>query len=192
MDMFVFLTMISRFSAQLPFGGNFSGYHFRGLSFTNCSPMFAFVTGNAIILLLLFKSRLVKNGDGDDDNGGVDFYNEYFKSYEKSLINSTTTTTTTTTPSDTTVIVPNNGYTICRSRSEDLTRVKRGDDETHRKLRRSVTERRRLKNLDHRCGGYAEDKMSSEEFRRTVEAFIAKQQKSLRDEEFSPLVYVGA
>ncbi|KAI3716109.1 hypothetical protein L6452_23205 [Arctium lappa] len=180
MDMFVFLTMISRFSAQLPFAVNFSGHHFRGFSSTNFSPMFAFVTGNAIILLLLFKSRLVENGDGDDDdNGGIDFYNAYFNSTITSI--------------DTTVIVPINGYKICRSRSEDLMKVKRGDDQTYRKLRRSVTEkRRRLKNLDHRCDGFAEDKMSGEEFRRTVEAFIERQQKSLRDEEFSPIVYVGA
>ncbi|GJZ64175.1 nucleotide-binding alpha-beta plait domain-containing protein [Tanacetum coccineum] len=36
------------------------------------------------------------------------------------------------------------------------------------------------------------EELSSDDFRRTVEAFIARQQKILRDEEFSPMVYIGS
>ncbi|KAK1352244.1 Testis-and ovary-specific PAZ domain-containing protein 1 [Heracleum sosnowskyi] len=99
--------------------------------------------------------------------------------------------------------------TIHRSHSENFMRYQPQD--SCRKLRRTVTENGRksekysersddavikktpehktlLQNLSPRC--YAEDDMSGEEFRHAVEAFIARQQRSLR-EEFSSIVTYG-
>ncbi|PWA37097.1 hypothetical protein CTI12_AA593760 [Artemisia annua] len=71
---------------------------------------------------------------------------------------------------------------ISRSLSENVMRVERENDHIlHRKLRRSVTE----KNIG------AKEVLSSDEFRRTVEEFIARQQRSLRDEEVAPIAYIG-
>ncbi|XP_024966083.1 uncharacterized protein LOC112506307 [Cynara cardunculus var. scolymus] len=188
-EMFVFLILISRFSSQLPFAVRISADHFRGISFAVFSPRFVFVIGNVIVLILLFKSRVVENGDGD---GKVDFYDEYVRRCEKSVVNTSSISTT--------AIIPSKEKKICRSQSENLMIVERRDDQTHRKLQRSVTERKMSKKLDRGGGETAaqekscavEDELSSEEFRRTVEAFITRQQQSLRDEELSPVAYIGA
>ncbi|KAK1439870.1 hypothetical protein QVD17_05692 [Tagetes erecta] len=103
---------------------------------------------------------------------------------------------------------------ICRTQSEKIMTVECTDGESHRKLRRSVTERKVL-NLSPekmmtvgfkdgesgvvKSGGETAapescgvEGLSSEAFRRTVEAFIARQQRSLRDEELAPVPYVAA
>lgn len=80
---------------------------------------------------------------------------------------------------------------INRSHSENLKTLQpeeeKKEDDAGQKLRRSVTVRyRESVNYDLKSaavGGYAEDEMSSEEFRRTVEAFIARQQRFLREED---------
>ncbi|XP_075508010.1 uncharacterized protein LOC142544863 [Primulina tabacum] len=79
-----------------------------------------------------------------------------------------------------------------RSKSEKVLRVAHVDDR-RRELRRSVTERysQRTANSERKNaaanGGItsycAEDEMSSAEFRQAVEAFIARQQRLLREEE---------
>lgn len=73
---------------------------------------------------------------------------------------------------------------MSRTQSANLERLQAV--ERRRDLRRSMSEK-----SGGGCGRkvQAEDEMSSEEFRRTVEAFIARQQKSLREEEeFSAVV----
>nr|GEY80894.1 protein ALP1-like [Tanacetum cinerariifolium] len=71
-------------------------------------------------------------------------------------------------------VVNNKERMICRSLSEKVMRVEHENDHIiHRKLRRSVTEKKIR----------VEDELSSDEFRRTVEDFIARQQRSLRNEE---------
>lgn len=101
--------------------------------------------------------------------------------------------------------------TIHRSHSENFMTYQPRD--SCRKLRRTVTENGRksekyserpddaaviIKTSEHKTSVqnfspkyYAEDEMSGEEFRHTVEAFIARQQRSLR-EEFSSIVTYGA
>ncbi|KAL2939212.1 Chitinase-like protein 3 [Bienertia sinuspersici] len=55
-------------------------------------------------------------------------------------------------------------------------------------LRRSNTEIRSLKTCGcSKEGHYPEDHMTNEEFQKTIEDFIAKQQRFLREEEFSVL-----
>ncbi|GJW06311.1 hypothetical protein Tco_1568734 [Tanacetum coccineum] len=101
-----------------------------------------------IILILLLRSRV-------DCERKIGVYDEYVNRCEKGVVNS-------------------KERKICRSLSENVMRVERENDHTiHRKLRRSVTEKKIC----------VEDELSSDEFRRTVEEFIARQQRSLRNEE---------
>uniref|UniRef100_A0A5B6ZP64 Uncharacterized protein n=1 Tax=Davidia involucrata TaxID=16924 RepID=A0A5B6ZP64_DAVIN len=72
---------------------------------------------------------------------------------------------------------------IDRSHSEELKREH--CEKARRELKRSVSESSRKSVNDSEkvaARSYMEDDMSSEEFRRTVEAFIARQQRFLREE----------
>ncbi|CAA0827662.1 Unknown protein [Striga hermonthica] len=75
-----------------------------------------------------------------------------------------------------------------RCRSEIVGRAAGRREEVRRDLRRSASERCRESDGDggrRAAGGgcsFAEEEMSGEEFRRTVEAFIARQQRILREE----------
>lgn len=187
-EILIFLIIISRFSTQLPFAISISFDQVKGVSFAVFSSRFVFLIGNLIILILLFKSRVIENGDYD---GTIGVYDEYVKRCEKN-------------------VVVNNMKICRRSRSEKLVRV----DVNDRKLRRSVTEKIAVKEVD--CGGVTvapermvvkevdcggvtvapekkcvEDELSCDEFRRTVEAFIARQQQLLRDEKLAPVAYVS-
>ncbi|XP_057783110.1 uncharacterized protein LOC131000976 [Salvia miltiorrhiza] len=138
-ELLVVAIVVSRFSTKL------SGEYFRKISVALISPRSVFLVGNAIVLVLFFKSGRFS---------GNDFYDEYVEKCRK-----------------------NEGFhdykaiptKMCRSSSDKL--VVHGGPE----LRRSMTEdcRRRRK----------AEEMSSEEFRRTVEAFIARQQRFLREED---------
>ncbi|CAH1450295.1 unnamed protein product [Lactuca virosa] len=191
MEMFVFFVLISKLSYQLPFAIRVSAEHFRGVSFLIFSPRYVFVIGNVIILILLFKSRVTENGDL---NGNIDVYDEYVKRCEKNVANPINILTVATTE-----IVPSEEKKICRSQSENLMIVNRKGNQNHRELRRSVTERNISKKIDR--GGCvtavqekscAADELSGEEFRRTVEAFIARQQQALRNEELTQVACIGA
>ncbi|KAL4555616.1 hypothetical protein LXL04_038240 [Taraxacum kok-saghyz] len=194
-EMLVFFIVISKFSFQLPFAIRVSAEHFRGISFAIFNPRFVFVIGNVIILILLFKSRVAENGD---HNGKPDAYDEYVKRCEKNVVNTSRVSTVATAGN-----VPSKKRKICRSQSENLMIVNSKDSQTHRELRRSVTVRNISKKIaGGGVGGGDEvaareksceaDELSGEEFRRTVEAFIARQQKSLRDEELTQVAYIGA
>lgn len=190
MEMIVFLVTISGFSSQIPSAVKVFGDYFRGITFTVLSPKFVFVIGNVIILTLFLKSRAAENNDGDKND---DSCYEYVKSCENSVVNSTTVTPTTI-PPPISAVVHVSKRKISRSRSEDPIRVECKVNQTHRELRRSVTEMSRSKKFDRAAAEkrYLEDELSCDDFRRTVEAFIARQQKILRDEEFSPMEYIGS
>ncbi|KAK9074046.1 hypothetical protein SSX86_006642 [Deinandra increscens subsp. villosa] len=190
MEVFFFFAMISRFSSQLPpavnavIAVNVSVDYFRGISFTlfsYFSPKFMFVIGNLLILILFFKSRVDKIGDGKGNgNGTADLCYEFVKSYDMSVISYPT--------SEEDLIVASNKRRFCRSKSENPMRTKGREKQTHRELRRSVTEISRSEKFGGGDGGTAA--VDGDEFRRTVEAFIARRQKLLRDEEFSPMVCI--
>ncbi|KAE9447295.1 hypothetical protein C3L33_20813, partial [Rhododendron williamsianum] len=76
---------------------------------------------------------------------------------------------------------------IDRTYSENLDKVGGEKEKMKRQLRRTVTEGRR-KSTSAVVGSSPAEEMSNEEFRRTVEDFIARQQRSLREEEFSAIV----
>ncbi|GJT78196.1 serine/threonine-protein kinase HSL1-like protein [Tanacetum coccineum] len=171
-EMFLFLVMISRFSSQLPFTAKVSSYYFKGISLTMLSPKFVFVIGNMIILILFLKSRSLEKDENDDA------CYEYVKTCDVNVENC----------SKMVASKPK----ISRSRSDNRMKVKSKDDQAPKdQLRRSVTDiiSKSTTMTEKRI---VKEELSSDDFRRTVEAFIARQQKILRDEEFSPMVYIGS
>lgn len=187
----VLLVLLSRFSTQLPIAVKNSGEYFRDLKVVLVSPQFVFILGNVIIITLFAQSRRFSARDSTTKN---DLYDEFLEKSEKSRNNRQTETQfqdkqviCEDTSDDKHVVHTDEvAKTYKRSQSENLhheNRVK-----VHRVLRRSVTEKCRESALCAEMGKseknpFPEDSLSSEEFRRTVEAFIARQQKSLRDEE---------
>lgn len=149
-------------SSQLPLAVNVSTCYLRAITFTSFTPKFVFAITNVIILALFVISKVDENHDGNDT------CYEYVKSYDMSVYDNNMD------------VVASNKRKISRSKSEDPVKTKCRDG---RALRRSRTELSRSNKAE---------KLSGEEFRRTVEAFIARQQRMLRDEEFSPMVYIGS
>ncbi|XP_071700792.1 uncharacterized protein [Rutidosis leptorrhynchoides] len=194
-EILTFMIMIIKYLTQYPFFViRFSmSDHFKGLSFAVFSPRFVFVIGNLIILILLFESRVIENGERNEKTDNV--YDEYVKTCEKRVVSGNSNNNSNSNSSN---VVTSNKKRIFRTRSENMTRVEYKQDQTNN-LRRSVTERKIEKKND--CGGgdmvgpekrRVADELSNDEFRRTVEAFIARQQQSLRDEELAPVPYIGA
>ncbi|OIW05680.1 hypothetical protein TanjilG_23466 [Lupinus angustifolius] len=75
-----------------------------------------------------------------------------------------------------------------RCETEILRHVQNDKENQNRVLKRCETENMR-KSIQPSVISTPEDHMSNEEFRRTIEAFIAKQQRLLREEEDKSLVY---
>ncbi|KAL6963846.1 hypothetical protein U1Q18_034852 [Sarracenia purpurea var. burkii] len=180
-----FLVMISRFSVQLSFGFKHSGECFRGLVAPLFSPRFVFVIGNAIVIVLVLKSGWLSSRDSAGSKIGTDFCEEYVKnSVKNQIVNGVENEYRRRENSVMADTRKDGGRRIYRSQSEILNGE--GGEKPHRQLSRSATERCR-KSISA-VTSYKEDEMSSEEFRRTVEAFIARQQRYLREEEFSAIV----
>lgn len=179
MELLVLLIMIFRFSVQLPFNPKLSGEYFRGLTVVLFSPGFVFVVGNAIIITLFLKSGWLSHREGTVNKSGNDFCAEYV---ENSVVGTAA------------AMVDTHNYAerkIHRSRSENLSRVGGGGGggkKRRRQLRRSERERCWKSESEEAETPCAADEQSSEEFRRTVEAFIARHQRSLREEEFSAIL----
>lgn len=208
MEFCILLIIISRFTIQLPVAFKLSGEYFRGFSVTAVSPRFVFILGNVIVLVLFLKSGYLSTRDGDNiSNSKLDLYDEYVKinsqknrsvyGDENTAVKKQRKQGSGSTCVSREVAVNSDAYNsrsdnttkerkvkIQRSQSENLKQQECGG----RELRRSATVK---------CGGrvdneekpaalvssYKEDEMSNEEFRRTVEAFIARQQRALREEE---------
>lgn len=197
MEVCIFLFIILSISTQFPFSFKLPGDFFHGISITIFSPGFIFILGNAIVLVLFLKYGQFSAQENRNHNNSVDFSNGYVQSWEKKMnINHTeeikkrgkqSMYEEIKSLSDLGIFEdPNLGIfedrKMHKSHSEDFKRYQH--EYSHRKLRRSMTERCREK-----VYSYAEDEMSGDEFRRTVEAFIARQQRSLREEEdFSAIV----
>ncbi|KAG6436234.1 hypothetical protein SASPL_101119 [Salvia splendens] len=154
-ELLLFAIVVSRFSTALPL--KLSGEYFRTISVALISPRFVFLLGNAIVVILFFKSGQFSAQEGE---GIADFYEEFVekcrKNEEKKVFDDCKVIST----------------KMCKSSSEKLA-VHGG-----RKLSRSKTVDCRT-----RQKMAAAEEMSSEEFRRTVEAFIARQQRFLREED---------
>uniref|UniRef100_A0A5B7CAB0 DUF4408 domain-containing protein n=1 Tax=Davidia involucrata TaxID=16924 RepID=A0A5B7CAB0_DAVIN len=176
-ELCVVLIMISRFSTQLPVAFKLSGEYFRGLFVSLISPRFVFVLGNLIVIILFMKSGQFSSRDDTGNKSCIDIYNEYVLNSEK---NRNIHREESESKEEDGTIVANKK--IYRSQSENLKRQQH-PEKARRELRRWATERCR-KSVN--C--CSKDEMSNEEFRRTVEDFIARQQRFLREEEFSPIV----
>ncbi|XP_030522919.1 uncharacterized protein LOC115735680 isoform X2 [Rhodamnia argentea] len=191
MEICVLLVLLSRFSTQLPMAVKNSGEYFRGLKVVLVSPRFVFILGNVIIVTLFVKSGQFSARDSAIKN---DLYDEFLEKSEKSRNSHQTETQfqdkqiiCEETSDDNKHVVHGDGAvkTYRRSQSENLHHVNRV--KLQRVLRRSATEKCRESALCADNGkleksSFPEDSLSNEEFRRTVEAFIARQQRSLREE----------
>ncbi|KAF7126686.1 hypothetical protein RHSIM_Rhsim11G0179200 [Rhododendron simsii] len=180
-EFFVLLLMISRISFQFPCSFKFSSEFFRPLF----SPQFVFVIGNAIVVILVVKSGRLCSGNRVTTDFCEDYLENSVKNHIVHEIESENQ------KKEDKIIEDNVNYgerrTIERTYSENLNRVGGQKEKMKRQLRRTMTEGRR-KSTSAAVGSSPADKMSNEEFRRTVEDFIARQQKSLREEEFSAIV----
>ncbi|XP_060178146.1 uncharacterized protein LOC132608091 [Lycium barbarum] len=164
-ELCIFLFVISKFSTQiLP-----SAEYLKRLCITLISPPFVFVLGNAIVIILfLLKSCQSSTKEGSIVNPKADSHDDTTVDFFKACISS-------------------GGQVkrkIYRSQSEKLTtnKLSHAEGPHNRELRRSATVACR------RYGEKPAAEISCEEFRHTVEALIARQQKLLREEEFSAVV----
>ncbi|KAF5814305.1 hypothetical protein HanRHA438_Chr03g0120301 [Helianthus annuus] len=172
-ETFFLLIIISNFSSQLPSTLKLAGDYLHSSSLTIFTPKFVFLIGNLIILILFLRSRVVEHVEHKDEIGDGDMCYEYVKMCDQSVVSAPVN-----------VGVVSDDVRICRSKSENLMSVRGGK---RRELRRSVTEIG-LKSDGDNGRAAVKEELSCEDFRRTVEAFIARQQKILRDEELSPVV----
>ncbi|KAH6789373.1 hypothetical protein C2S51_004379 [Perilla frutescens var. frutescens] len=176
MELLVFLIVLSRFSTQFASSLKLSSDYFQGISIVALiSPRSVFVVGNVIVIALFLISGQFSDKKSERS---TDFYDEYV---EKCRNNQQTwSKLEAKRASD----ACEGKVMISRTHSVNLEKL-RGEDR-RRDLRRSVSDKCRNSG---ESGRKAEDQMSSEEFRQTVEAFIARQQRFLREEEdFSPVV----
>ncbi|WJX60993.1 hypothetical protein P8452_46138 [Trifolium repens] len=130
------------------------------------SPLFIFALSNAIIAALFAQSDLRFSSSASDSASIVE---ERLECQIKQ-INDTCTVDV-----DSCFAVTDSGNLQVCSRSQSFSETMNGERENE-KLRRSETEK--VREIL-----YPQDKLSNEEFQRTIEAFIAKQMRFLREEE---------
>ncbi|KAL0348423.1 UNVERIFIED_CONTAM: hypothetical protein Sangu_1070100 [Sesamum angustifolium] len=183
-ELFVFLIVVSRFSTQFALSLRLSGEYFRQISMAIISPRFVFLVGNAIVIALFLKSGRFSGGEGEKV---ADFY-EYVEKCRKNQQACSSKEEKKASDAHKSHGVRHVEKTMQRSNSEILDRSAQANGR-RRKLGRSMTEDcREIQDPERKtatAGSYShtEEEMSNEEFRRTVEAFIARQQKALREEE---------
>nr|GLL47395.1 uncharacterized protein LOC109162076 [Ipomoea trifida] len=166
-----FFIIGSRFTSQF---SKVSADYLRELSVIIVTPRFVFVLGNAIVIILVLKSgnSLDKdnNGSASTDDNNVEHGRNHENVYKEPRIR---------------VSGPENKIRRSQS-SENMGRVHRlKEGGAGKELRRQATFACRKRDV---AASPATNEMSNEEFRRRVEAFIARQQRSLREEEFSSLL----
>ncbi|KAG2705673.1 hypothetical protein I3760_05G067300 [Carya illinoinensis] len=185
----VVLVLISRLSMQLALAVKNSTGYFRDVKLVLLSPRFVFFVGNVIIITLFAKSGQFSARDSTTKTSGFDLYEEFIKKSEK--INRKTHPDETpkldehSNISDESAVRNyrtvecysqySNGGTLCEKSSRE------GQEKG--KCRESAT--RCCEKLEK--SSYPENEMSSEEFQRKVEAFIAWHQRLRREEEDSVL-----
>ncbi|KAK4740181.1 hypothetical protein R3W88_003878 [Solanum pinnatisectum] len=205
----IFFTIISRFSIQLPLSTDYV----KGFGVTLFSPRFVFVLVNIIVIILFFKSGHSSAKDGSADNVKFDLYDGYKQKYsmnneaycekqrkqtilvqeancEQSKKQSILVEETNSEHSKKQSIVAERRLEkrIHRSHSENSLCLPHDEKKPRKRMIRSATVGW-LKNIDTDSVKPAmtatSDGLNSDEFRKTVEAFIARQQRLLKEEEFS-------
>ncbi|KAL3350744.1 hypothetical protein AABB24_023258 [Solanum stoloniferum] len=199
----IFFVVISRFSTQkLPLN------YFKGFDVTLISPRFVFVLVNAIVIILFFKSGHSSAKDSSMDNVKFDLYDEYTQKYsmnkeayyeqsKKQRKQSILVEETNCEQRKQSIVAERRlEKRIHRSHSENSLCLPHDEKKTRKRMIRSATVGC-LKNIDTdsvkpamtkmTTTSYPEDGMSNVEFRKTIEAFIARQQRLLKEQEFSSL-----
>lgn len=184
------LALFSRFTIRLPIAVKNSSDYFKDLSVILVSPRFVFVIGNAIVITLFAKSGQFSGQDSSGKNPKADLYEEFVAKSENShryeVVQAQKDSTRVKFAVKEDACVVYEKKSCQRSLSVNLNRPPKSNNKSC--LRRSVTE------ISKKSAGsgegsvkkmYPEDKMSNEEFRCTVEAFIARQKQFRRDEENS-------
>ncbi|CAN4112384.1 unnamed protein product [Withania somnifera] len=182
----IFLVVVSRFSTQLSLPFKLSTEYFKGVGVALISPRFVFVLGNVIVIILFLKSGELSPKDGSTNNDKFDLYDEYKQNcsmnkeayYEQSILVEEAYCEQRILKQ--TQLVEKK---LHRSHSDSFTSFSH-DDKPRKELIRSATIGC-LKVIHTDNIKSVKDEMSSQEFRRTVENFIARQQRFLREEEFS-------
>ncbi|KAK1281118.1 hypothetical protein QJS04_geneDACA023159 [Acorus gramineus] len=160
--------LLSWFSARLPFVLRISGDYLRRLSAVLVSPRFVFLLGNAIVLTLFAKSGHLNSSEAA---GAGDLYSEFINRQKPSPPPPAAA------PEE--IVYHDKG--VC----EESVSPGAADNvkESRKDLRRSETEiGRKAASVEREEEEEAVVGMSNEEFRRKIEAFIAKQIKFQRDE----------
>ncbi|XP_058772732.1 uncharacterized protein LOC131646784 [Vicia villosa] len=135
------------------------------------SPLFIFALSNAIIVALLFSSSSAADSASPVEER-LECQDKQIRETCSEDVDSCAVTVTDSGNLQ--------GKVYCRSQSLPEITNEEGENEkdtSSRKLQRSETETKVREIL------YPQDKLSNEEFQRTIEAFIAKQMRFLREEE---------
>ncbi|KAK8653815.1 hypothetical protein V6N13_127798 [Hibiscus sabdariffa] len=181
---------------RVPFVVKISGEFILKLGGVVASPIFVFLVCNVIIVTLIAKSGIftaVSNTDSKiyeeitkvAENRSKSESQEEIVYQDKEIISEPNTTTLTCEkmdPESDSDPEMYNPRVYTKSKSEKLPIIK--TEEVTKELRRSETEKsRRIENINNEL--FPEDKLSNEEFQRTIEDFIAKQLRFRREESLS-------
>lgn len=191
------LVLLSYISARLPFAVKISGEYFRRLISIIVSPFFIFLISNAIVITLLAKSRqspTINNAETDLYRKFINYGSENcppvpepekIVCHDKPIVSEVNTLSPKSNEVAVVAVPVPDVKTFKRSVSE---KMKRENLENNcGKLRRSGTEKcRKVVDSGEVLAEtvYLFDKLSNEEFQRTIEEFIAKQVKFHHEEKF--------
>lgn len=200
-EFFLALIFFTWVISHLPFALKTSYYYFQQIAAILVSPLFIFLLTNAIVIVVFTKSGQSSSTHKEENylypefiqNGETHFSfslnipppPEEIVYHDKQMISQVTTTTTittiTNTPTEDTIeMVVSDPKSYRRSKSDKFSRE--CSEKPSGKLRRSVTQK---------CPKPEEtpadvvDKLSNEDFQRTIEAFIAKQVKFHKQEKLA-------
>uniref|UniRef100_A0A803LDP0 DUF4408 domain-containing protein n=1 Tax=Chenopodium quinoa TaxID=63459 RepID=A0A803LDP0_CHEQI len=186
----VLSSVISRLSFQLPLAlFQLSNEFIHTLSIFLVSPQFVFILGNAIVITLFVNSGHLNSNLKSPKTSSLERKNmkTVQKSVKKQVMpeeNAMMAMIFSTSEQQQVIKIYH------RSKSDKVRREKVEDKCCG--LRRSNTEIKSLRGCGcskvAKEGHYPEDHMSNEEFQKTVENFIARQQRFLREEEYSALI----
>ncbi|XP_059434548.1 uncharacterized protein LOC132167554 [Corylus avellana] len=171
----VVLVLIYRLYMHLPFAVNNSGGYFHDMTVSFVNPGFVFIIGNAIIFTLFAKSGQFSARDCTTKPSGFDLYQEFIKNREKNQKFH---------PEETWLLY--NHSISDQSKAQNYRRTQSYSQISNSRVcEKSPHVLRRLETQKCRKSSYSEDEMSNEEFQRKVEAFISRQQRLRREEEYS-------
>ncbi|XP_021738645.1 uncharacterized protein LOC110705115 [Chenopodium quinoa] len=190
-EIILILAVISRLSFQLPLAlFQLSNEFINSLSIFLVSPQFVFILGNAIVITLFVNSGQLNSNLKSPKTSSLERKNmktvqKYVKKQVMPEENAMMAMIFSTSEQQQVIKIYH------RSKSEKVRREKVVENKCCG-LRRSNTEIKSLRGCGcskvAKEGHYPEDHMSNEEFQKTVENFIARQQRFLREEEYSALI----